>query len=821
MAARLFSRSFNGGIISPEMWGRIDDVKNNTGLAECNNFYVTPQGPLVNRPGLQYVRAAKYAAKYTRMLPFRYSATQTTALEFGDAYIRFHSFGATLLTPVSGVSAWSNATAYTQGDLATHGGFTWYAVAANTNKQPDTNVYTATPAVTANWVVTVAESTSAPGGYTFVGTELPAIVTVGQQVYTTRVAVVGEWVFVGTPGGLAATIGDYSDGYWQYQETTTTYYTGYTGQNVTAPSGFWFKMSTLYELPSPYAEIDLPDLHYVQSADVLTITHPKYAPRELRRLAATKWTLVPVPFGSTLAAPAISTVTATTATTPSTLQTYKYVATRVSDDLRDESVASALGSASNQLFDTGARNTLALTVARCNVYKLSGAQYGYIGQTTDGAFVDDNIAADLSRTPPLNQTPFATDWPGAVCYVNQRRCFAGTPAKPQDFWLSKVGAEANLDYSIPLRDDDAINVRIASREANSIRHAVVVGDLLLLTDSAEWRVSSSGDVLTPSTVSVSPQSFIGANNVQPVTANNTAIYAAARGGHVRAVGFDFDVDSYVSVDLSLRAAHLFDYKTIRDIAYARGPIPIVWAVSSDGRLLGMTYVPEQQVYAWHTQDTLHGAFESVCVVGEGNDDILYAVVVRTINGATVRYIERLVSRYFASVAEAFFVDSGLTYSGAATTTLSGLSHLEGEEVYVFTNGRVHPPKTVVGGAVTLEWPATYAHVGLPIISHARTLPLAVEGVDGYGQGRPKNVTRAYLRVSDTAGLRAGPTLDRLRLAKPNNVDGLVGGPTQLATGELEIEMHGDWTDGGQVYVQQTDPVPCTLVSLTQEVAFGG
>jgi|694.fasta_scaffold15065_5 hypothetical protein len=811
---KVYTRSFNGGIVSPEMFGRIDDVKTNTGLAVCRNFYVLPQGPVANRPGTQFVREVKTSAKTTRMLPFRYSATQTVAIEAGEAYFRFHTFGATLLTPTTGVSAWAIATAYTPGDLVTAGGKTWYAVAGSTGSDPTVaaNQYGATPVISATWVQTAGPVSTPPAGYTNGGTVLPTQATIGAQIYISEITYTYP-PFGGFNGG-----GEYW--YLELEPIETVVYYGYTGTAVTAPTGQWYEMGTVYQIPSPYAEADLFDLHYVQSGDVITITHPNYAPRELRRLGATKYVLNTITFGSTLAAPTIASVTPTLGSSPSLAQTYSYVATRVADDQLDESNPSAPVTASNQLFDTGALNTINFaTSARRNVYRESGGIYGFIGQSTGTTLVDDNIAPDTSRAPPLNQNPFASDFPGAVCYYEQRRVFAGTPNLPQTFWMTKAGTESNLDYSIPVRDDDAISVKIAAREANSIQHAVVIGDLLLLTESAEWRVGSSGDLLAPTTITVRPQSYIGASHVQPVTANTVAIYAAARGGHVRAIGFDNDIQSYISIDLSLRAAHLFDYKTIKDLAYAKGPIPIVWAVSSDGRLLGLTYVPEQQVYAWHSHDTQDGFFESIAVVSEGNDDILYAVVRRTIGTATKRYVERLSSRYFQDLKNFFGVDCGLTYSGAAATTISGLSHLEGKAVYILADGAVMPPRVVNGGQITLDKAASLVHVGLPIVSDLQTLPLAVE-VEAYAQATKKNIKAVALRVYQSSGIYVGPDADHLTEAKIRTTEPY-GSPPGLQTGEVEVDISPAWTTEGQVVVRQVDPVPLTIVSMTTTVSFGG
>ena len=45
---RILQRSFAGGEMSPEMYGRIDDVKYQTGAAKMRNFIATPQGPIEN-----------------------------------------------------------------------------------------------------------------------------------------------------------------------------------------------------------------------------------------------------------------------------------------------------------------------------------------------------------------------------------------------------------------------------------------------------------------------------------------------------------------------------------------------------------------------------------------------------------------------------------------------------------------------------------------------------------------------------------------------------------------------------------------------------
>lgn len=678
---KYLQRSFSGGEVTPEFFGRIDDVKYQAGLAICRNFIAKPHGPAENRAGFAFVRAVKDSAKKVRLLPFTFSTTQTMVIEMGAGYFRFHTQGATLLS-----------------------------------------------------------------------------------------------------GGVP------------------------------------------YEIANPYAEADLFDIHYVQSADVLTLVHPNYAPRELRRLGATNWQLIEISFAAP-AAPAAPTVTSTGST--ENKYTYYYQVTAISSDGVSESVASGATGVTSNLYETGCTNTIEWVAVpgaiRYNVYKYQGGLYGYIGQTSGLSIVDDDIDPDLSKTPPLYETVFngASKYPGAVSYFEQRRCFAGTLELPQNIWMTKSGTESNMSYSLPTVDDDRISFRVAAREANTIRHIIPLSELLLLTSSAEWRISpQNSDAITPSTISVRPQSYVGASNVQPVIINNTLIYGAARGGHVRELGYNWQSGGFVTGDLSLRAPHLFDNLSITDMGYSKAPMPVVWFVSSNGRLLGLTYVPEQQVGAWHWHDT-DGAFESVAVVAEGHEDTVYVVARRTINGQTVRYVERMASRQFVDPADAFFVDCGATYNGVPADTITGLAHLEGKEVNILADGAVHPRRTVTGGQITLDIEASKVQVGLPIVADMETLPIAIGMRDGSsGQGRYKNVNKAWLRVYRSSGIWIGPDPERLVEAKQRTTEDY-GQPPELKSEEITIMLNPSWGDSGQIYIQQRDPLPLTVVSMTLEVALGG
>lgn len=722
---RLFKRSFAGGEITPELAGRIELPKFQTGLKTCENAIVLPHGPVKNRPGLQYIGAVKTAANMTRLIPFSYNTTQTYALEFGNGYMRVFTNGGQL--NVSGVTAWAATTPYVVGDVRSNGGTNYYCKSSHTS------------------------------------------------------------------GGT------------------------FSGANWHALTG------TIFELPTPFATADLMDLHYVQSADVLTIAHPNYPPFKVYRYGS-YFAAADITFGATIGIPTGVGVTPAGSGTIS----YSYKITAINSTGREEGLPSSAASTTNNLATAGNKNVSSWSAVsgalRYNVYcqKNGTGVWGYIGQTAGTSFTDDNIIPDTTLTPPESKLPFGSsgNYPRAVSYFEQRKVFGGTNNNPQTFWLTMSGTEANMNFSIPQQDSDGIEATVASREVQQIRHFVPLSDLLMLTSGGEWRIMAGSDAaITPATIRAMAQSYIGASNVQPAVTGNTALYVQDRGAHVREISLDWQTSGYKSTDASVMAPHLVDGYTIVDLAFVRAPVPSLWCVRSDGVLLGLTYLPEHQVVSWH-KHTTDGVIESICAVSEGQEDVLYMVVQRTINGNTVRYVERMGARMFSTQADSFFVDCGLTYSGASTSTISGLSHLEGETVSVLADGAVHAPKVVTSGSITLDQAATKVHVGLPFISEIETLPIAVDSLPDAGQGRLKNVNKVWLRVDRSGALKVGPDATHLVEQRGRTTEPY-GSPPALVSNEIELVLTPSWGRSGSVLIRNELPLPMTLVSMTQEVDFGG
>jgi hypothetical protein len=924
---RVYSRSFAGGELSPEMFGRIDDAKFQSGAAELENFLVTPTGAAKNRAGFAYVSATKNNG-IARLISFTFSLNQTMAIELGLGYARFHTMGETLKYSTEQPAFLPSAqVTYT---IASPTVITWAG-----------HGLTSGQSVVLAILLTDEPTGAYPTGLGYGPYDVEVIDADSFHLIDAATGDLAAVTAAAEDSGLAVqpnhAIGDIVShgGVFYYRlGVPPSLVPGsiYLDTNP-ATDEYWYLLPTdlTYEIPTPYATADLFSIHYAQSADVMTLVHPNYPPQELARLSATAWAMTPFSFAPPLATPQnvavaaspgylaqiesvtdgtvdgsgvsyvgqalITTVSSHTLalgdgvyvanltyTPPSgppvvldgfymvaavpvdssgnlindelylmdysgnnleweSTGSYSYGATiqygtkifnivspyavqAFGSDGVSSSLLSASVSVLNNLDVPGSFNTISWAAvagaANYSVYKQFNGLWGFIGTTPSLSFVDNNIAPDMSIVPgtPYGVFSGAGNYPGAVCYFQQRKCFAGTFNAPQNAWMSNSGTESMFSYSLPSLDTDAVVFRVAALQADTIQHLMPMLELILLTSESEYAlVPVNSSAITPSSVSVNPQSYIGASGVQPTIINTSMVYAAARGGHVRELGYAWTVNGYMTNDLSLRAAHLFDNLTIVDQAYSKAPWPIVWFVSSGGDLLGLTYIPEEQLGAWHHHST-EGTFESIACVSEGAEDVLYAVVNRTINGQTVRYVERMATRQITTLSAGFFVDAGITQTfGAPKTQITGLTWLEGCTVAVLADGGVQSQKVVTGGAITLDHAASTVTVGLPYMSDLQTLP-AVMQLDGYGQGRTKNINKAWVKVYQSSGILVGPDAEHLtEIAQRTNEPW--GSPPSLKTAELLVLNTPSWQENGQVLIRQAQPLPLEVVGLTLEVAIGG
>jgi hypothetical protein len=422
--------------------------------------------------------------------------------------------------------------------------------------------------------------------------------------------------------------------------------------------------------------------------------------------------------------------------------------------------------------------------------------------------------------------------PGCSTYFMQRQVYGATTDQPQGLWFTAVGAFGNMNVSTPTRDDDAITRTLTGRQINEIRHLVPVGSsMLVMTSGAEWRCwpGPSSNALTPGACFTLPQTEHGSSHVPPIQAGNDVLFIKEKGSRVVALRFDAIQDQYQSFDMSILSSHLL-YDTagahrIVEWAFAAEPHQVIWGARDDGVLLGFTYMREHDVYAWHRHIT-DGLVESVATVTEadgfgGYEDAVWLIVNRTIDGQTRRYLERLVSRTFPTVADAWFVDCGLVYDGdTPVTELSGLDHLEGKTVAILGDGSVVPPQVVTGGAVTLDGAYRKVIVGLPYTADLETLNLELASQAGpTAQGQMKKIGQVTVRVKDARGLSVGLNQGALAEVKQRSQETL-GTPLQPFSGDWQISVPSEWNRDGRIFVRQSYPLPATVLDLIPEVNVG-
>ena len=219
-----------------------------------------------------------------------------------------------------------------------------------------------------------------------------------------------------------------------------------------------------------------------------------------------------------------------------------------------------------------------------------------------------------------------------------------------------------------------------------------------------------------------------------------------------------------------------------------------------------------------TTDQSHALVESVVSVPSASEDEVYMIVQRTINGSTKRYVEYMKDFDFGTdVSDAFFTDSGLSYSGSAATTLSGLTHLEGEPVVILEEGSTHPDRQVSSGAITLSRSTTKAHIGLKNESTLTTMRLEAGSTDGTAQGKIKRIDEVTVRFFRTVNALVGgdvATLDRIPFRSGADA---MDTAIPLFDGDKEIEFPTGFDQDAFVVVRQDLPLPMTVIACFARV----
>jgi hypothetical protein len=319
-------------------------------------------------------------------------------------------------------------------------------------------------------------------------------------------------------------------------------------------------------------------------------------------------------------------------------------------------------------------------------------------------------------------------------------------------------------------------------------HRAAVRSLAPAHLGREWKITSDTEADHAVHDRLPTEDYIGASNVAPVVTASAVIYAQDRGGRVREMKFQWQQQGYpLGRHLDHGPASLRHLHALVDDVHAKRRTSIVWVTRSDGTLLGLTYVQEHEVAAWHHHDT-QGTFECACATPEGAEDVLYASQ-RTINGRTVRYVERKRTRQLRLARRCVLRRLRADLQRARRPrTISGLWHLEGMTVSILADGAVQPQQVVTNGTITLAARAASTREHRPALRRDfETLPLSIEGEMAAAQGMNKNVNAVWLRLNSSSGVFAGPSTSKLTEMKQRTTEPY-GTPPALMSGVFKIVL---------------------------------
>lgn len=362
------------------------------------------------------------------------------------------------------------------------------------------------------------------------------------------------------------------------------------------------------------------------------------------------------------------------------------------------------------------------------------------GCTVSAATLAGGGTAGSGATATLTIGALSGLYPSVPAYFQQRRVYANSLSHPDNYYMSKPGLYNNMDYSIPSVDSDYITGNPWAQQVNGIQWLVPMpGGLVTLTGKGAWQINGGGNnvAITPANQFATPQAYNGCNFiVPPIVINYDILYLQAKGNIVRDLSYNFFVNIYTGTDLTVLSSHLFSNTQIKQWCWAEEPWKVVWAIKSDGGMLGLTYLKEQDVYAWSRHDT-DGVFVSICSITEASNtneasglsplvDAVYLITKRYIRGGWRYYSERMDNRLWENVEDSFCVDSGLsspiTYPNATLTA----SATTGTVVFtastgVFSSGNVGNVIRIGGGKATVTTFTDTTHVTGTIIDKITTV----------------------------------------------------------------------------------------------------
>ena len=580
------------------------------------------------------------------------------------------------------------------------------------------------------------------------------------------------------------------------QTANTFELTDYSGANVNSTSYTAYSsggtVARVYEITIPYTSADLSKLQFAQDDDIMYIVHPSYAPRKLTRSGHTSWTLSTITYDKDNWPPFMSANTNTTHT----------------------------------MHPSGA--TGSITVTSSTSFFTSGMVGGYLRVVggyieitgyTSGTVISGTVISTVLTTPQTDWSigafHTAYGFPSAVTFYEQRLAYASTSQAPQTTWLSQT--ERYEHFKTGTADSDGLLYVLATEKVCVIEWLFPSDRLILGTSYGPFNLGSGNDTepLTPTNVVVrKAKSGYKCSEIMPVTGGDQLYYVQTYGRKIREYFYEFSSDAFKAQDITIISEHITSSGVV-EMAYQQSPLNMIYCVLANGKMAVLTREADQQIFAW-TKLTTDGTFENICCIPNrtGGYDEVYVVVKRTIGGVSRRYVEVFTAPFTDDTAQedAFFVHSGLTYDGTATSTVTGLDHLEGKSVTVYADGAYQNNKTVSGGSITLDHASSVVQVGLGYDSIIKLQPVEYGSANGSAQAKWKRITDIFIRFYRSLGCSVGIESIQDDVPFRSTNDPMDTAPP-LFTGDKRVSFRGGWDRDQQIYIKHSLPAPCTILRI--------
>ena len=423
--------------------------------------------------------------------------------------------------------------------------------------------------------------------------------------------------------------------------------------------------------------------------------------------------------------------------------------------------------------------------------------------TTDFANTDKTQVYALSSWNDDN------GYPKMACFFQDRLVLAATKKEPYSIWMSRTGDYPNFGIEKVdggVTDDSAIKADLITRNGFEILHLVPAKDLVILTTGNEWIIEGSS-VITPAKINPRPQTMRGSNTCPPQHIGNRIVHVQRSGKTVRDLGYQYDADNYNGDDLTLLATHLTEGHKLVSSAYIQEPNSTLYYVRDDGVLLSLTFIKEQNVFAWSHHKT-DGKYKKVASIPNGASDVLYVTVER--NDKT--YIER----FNPGIDTAVYMDSYITGSGSSIDA----PHLIGKTAQVLADGtRIQDRVVPENGLVAFGQSFSDITIGLAYETKIKQPGPDIGLKEGTMQARISKINTVVLRVEKSYGGYIGYTfkgkdMDELRYEDYET----------LETGDIVQQMPvaniGSNTRN-HICIKHDEPFPFELNAIIREVSIDG